>query len=152
MSTKLQERIAALEAELSAIKAEAAKPAWPWVPEHGEKHFSTLCDGLSPSFTWAGHKSDSETLARFNVYRTEEEAQARAALDLRLSIHAALRQLGGGDVGEYAVAYDRQNRIWCAIYERFVQPGQASFTTQAAAQAALDTLLDRGILKHGELK
>jgi hypothetical protein len=152
MSTKLQERIAALEAELAALKSEANKPEWPWVPQLQDVYFGVDFDGGIATFEWDNDDDDKEMLARFNVYRTFEEAQARAALDLRLSIHAALRQLGGGDEGVWVVRYDIYQSNWVAVVGLQFAPGECVFETESAAKAALEALISGGYLEHGVAK
>lgn len=123
---------------------------WPWVPKIDEWCHSAMSGGSFDRYTWRADGRDQARAERFNVYRTQAEAVARAELDKRLAIHAALRQLGGGDEGAWCLRYDHEAAKWKAVYRSYSAPGEARFTTEAAAQAALDVLLDRGILKHGE--
>jgi hypothetical protein len=142
--------IAALEAQIAELKQKAAKQAWPWVPTWQAAGFSAISTGAIDETWWTGDRCDQGRFARFNFYRTREEAQARAELDLRLSIHAALRQLGGGDAGDWAIVF--LNRNWVVLSNAGHSPGEARFTTEEQAQAALDALLAGGYLKHGEAK
>lgn len=123
---------------------------WPWEPHVGEPYWMVNATGQVSQVPHASEvTAHARRFALFNVYRTEAEAAARAELDKRLAIHAALQQLGGGEDGAWAVRNQRETEKWEAVASLWQAPGEARFLTKEAAQAALDVLLDRGILKHG---
>lgn len=150
---QLRADMAALQARLDAL-TEQSKPFghdWPWVPTFRQKFWYASAASIVGEFRSEDNPTTAGFVANFNVYRTKEKAQARAELDKRLAIHAALRQLGGGDEGDWTVRHSHNNK-WATINTDWPAPGEARFATKEGAQAALDVLLDRGILKHGKAK
>lgn len=57
--------------------------------------------------------------------------------------------LGCGFAGEWAVRLSRHSKNWSAGSFGYFAPGEARFETKEAAQAALDYLRDKGVLKDG---
>lgn len=126
---------------------EQPKAEWPWKPKFGEAYWLASAYHEVYQVNWTDDAADSSYLATGNVYRTREEALARAELEKRMSLTARLRELGGGDEGEWVVRWSTWNNCW-AVWkvDIGVAPGEARFQTREAAQSALDTIRKAGLL------
>lgn len=127
---------------------EEPKPEWPWKPEERQEYYASRANhaGDVAYFAWSNDGVDKRLFALGDVYRTCEEAQARAELNKRLAMTARLRQLGGGDEGGYAVRWDADEREWIEWATCVFAPGEARFLDKSSAKAAIETLRAANLL------
>lgn len=130
------------------LSKEEPKPEWPWKPEHEQEYYAVGAhtDRDYSRFTWQDDNVDNRLFAKGNVYRTVEEAASRAELDKRLAMTARLRQLGGGDDGDYTVRWHAKDADWLSFLTFIYAPGEARFKDRATADAAIETLRAAGLL------
>lgn len=156
--TALENKLAACEAEISCLKTElwqvksSPEPVkWPvWVPKPGHGYYYVNDENESSFAEHTRDVIDEGRIKAANVYRTEAEAAARCELNKHLAIHAMLRQLGGGESGDYGIRFG--NIYWRVVVISAWAPGEARFSSQESAEAALAALKSSGILKDGEVK
>lgn len=133
---------------------EERKPEWPWTPKNEEKYFyathfnSESADKLDTAgyAFWDDWLHAKGHMSRGNVYRTEQEARDRNELDKRLAMTARLRQLGGGDEGDYVVRWDVNDEAWVCWNAFSISPGEARFKDNKSAEAAIETLRNANLL------
>jgi hypothetical protein len=70
----LAEQVAALEAELAALKQKQAEESKPW-PQVGDKYWYLTPNGVPLDPVWDGGNFDLSCQAIGNIFRTEEESE-----------------------------------------------------------------------------
>lgn len=144
------------DSNYNIIAYRITKPAplkWPvWVPTNKDTYYSAYDSGpCARTLHWVESIYDKNSLANANVYQTEAEAIVRFHLDKRLAIHAMLRQLGGGDEGQFVIRYGGNETKQWDVYDCWAfSAGDARFVNEESAQAALDALKAAGKLVDGE--
>ena len=140
----IESRLAILESEISAIRAELAKPepvSGAWRPKAGEGYWTLNMLG-AVRYEWFNDLIDRFRISHGLVFRTEAEAKARLA---RGKVEAQLRDLAGG----YSFTYGKVN-CYLSKYEDGIWevegrmnvwvPGVVYFATKEAALAARDAI------------
>lgn len=167
----INDRIAELEAELAALKVEAAKPktltgqpGWPMLeaPERGAEYWVAGDDGDFCEYTWAGDMCDWGWLAQGRCHKTREGAETASLQEhttqrLREVIAEVTAEVAPGWVPDWGgdsqakgyLFFDIATEVWCIARGAvaFRVPGVLYFPPEAGEEiirrmgAELDNLL-----------
>lgn len=134
-----QERIKELEAEIERLKKELKDPM-PWMPEPGEKFWVCTANDVY-RFSWDGGETNMDLFNSFNLFPTQEAAEAEAE---RTRIRRELQwmaQQGEKEEGYWYVIQYNGSEFVVSKYEMsatMIFFGTIRFNTQEWAQKAID--------------
>lgn len=108
----INEKIAELETQLAALKAEVNKPSEEW-PNYGDVYYLV---GQIENFIWSNNEADRDWKKRGLIFRTREEAER---FDKRRILIASIREFAGhykpvwdGETRNHTITYLHNEKLW----------------------------------------
>ena len=146
--TDLQKKYEELGAEIEALKEQGVIDIWP--KYYGDNYYSVASNNSIMECVWANHEMDKARKAAHNIFRTKEEAQAKADWrQMTDDLWAYAKEVNGGweaDWGDVSIMKYSINFYKESIdAEKWVNYnfGTPAFKSKALAQQAINHFGDR---------